>query len=115
MLEWNVYVEDINGKRMCTHNIFDHYRFRSDCKKAAKKYGKDREQFEETVRRDLMYYYWSKCEWEIVLSPWVGNRESFREEKIDVYDQVKLNWDIFIDWLWNNRKELLKDEDKDED
>ena len=42
MLEWNVYVEDINGKRMCTHNIFDHYGFRNDCKKTAKKYGKDR-------------------------------------------------------------------------
>jgi hypothetical protein len=33
---------------------------------------------------------------------------NFRDEKIDVYDQVRLNWDVFIDWLWENRKELKK-------
>jgi len=26
--------------------------------------------------------------------------------KIDVYEQVMNNWDVFIDYLWNNRKEL---------
>ena len=24
-------------------------------------------------------------------------------EKVDIYDQVLLNWDIFIEYLWNHR------------
>ena len=28
------------------------------------------------------------------------------ERKIDVYDQVMANWAVFIDYLWENRKEL---------
>ena len=28
------------------------------------------------------------------------------EKKIDVYDQIMNNWEIFIDYLWEHRKEL---------
>ena len=31
--------------------------------------------------------------------------------KIDVYDQIKLNWDLFVDYVWNERKNI-KYEDK---
>ena len=75
------------------------------CKEYAKKYGNDKAAFEEKVRRSLMYYYWSKCEWEIVLSHWPSSAR-FNDRKIDVYDQVMLNWGVFMDYLWNNRKEL---------
>ena len=30
----------------------------------------------------------------------------YHDKKIDVYDQVINNWDIFIDYLWDHRKEL---------
>lgn len=45
-----------------------------------------------------MYYFWSKTEWEVIVSPWVGKGG---DEKIDVYDQLKLNWDKFVDYVWS--------------
>ena len=55
-----------------------------------------------------MYYYWSKCEWEIILSAW-PSRKDFNEEKIDVFDQINLNWDRFADYVWENRKDIKKE------
>lgn len=113
MLQWNVYIGDFNSGRIEPHNIFDHRRFVEDCKKAAKKYsGKedpeaDFKEFSESVRKDLRYYYWSKCEWEIILTGWPPS-DRFKSEKIDVYDQIMMNWDVFIRYLWDNRKELKK-------
>ena len=101
-LVWNVFVGDFNGKRIERYNIFRHGSFYADVKKYAKKYKDDREKFEEEIKRSLMYYYWSKCEWEIILSGW-PNKEGFHEEKIDVYDQVMMNWEVFINYLWENR------------
>lgn len=107
MLTWNVYISEFNDNRIETYNVFDHYSFMEDCRKNAKKCADNKEAFAEKVRRDLMYYFWSKCEWEIILSHWPP-REDAREEKIDVYDQVMLNWNVFIDYLWENRKELTR-------
>ena len=109
MLTWNVYVENVNGRKIVEHNIFNHYYFLDGCIKAAKKFKNDREKFEEAVKTELMYYYWSKCEWEIVITSW-PERQNFEDVKIDVYDQVMMNWDIFIDWLWDHKKELKHEE-----
>ena len=106
-LVWNTYVEEFNAKRMEVHNVFEHYGVMEDLRKAAKKYKDDKDAFAEQLRRTLMYHYWSKCEWEIILSPW-PERKDFREEKIDVFDQVQLNWDVFLDYVWEHRKELEK-------
>jgi len=105
MLTWNVFIEDFNKKRIEVHNVFEHGRFLEDCKRALKKHGNNREQFAKEIRSDLMYYYCSKCEWEIVLTSW-PQRKYFEDKKIDVYEQVMLNWQRFIDYVWNNRAEL---------
>lgn len=107
MLTWNVYVSNWNGKKIETHNIFEHTGLMEDLLKAARKYKDDRDSFTESARTSLMYYYWSKCEWEIILSHWPPRKDA-REEKIDVWDQINLNWDHFMDYLWENRKELTK-------
>lgn len=107
MLEWNVYVGDFNSSVIEVYNIFDHWSFYNDCLKNKKKNGKDREAFFEEMRKDLMYYYWSKCEWEIILQHW-PTREDFHDLKIDVYDQVRLNWDAFTDYVWAHLGELKK-------
>lgn len=113
MLEWNVYVENFNGRKMETFNVFDHGRFLDDCRKNAKKHSKDYDAFCEQLRKDLMYYFWSKCEWEVILGPWI-RREACEEIKIDVYDQVKLNWDIFCNYVWEHAVELRRREKKNE-
>lgn len=105
MLTWNVYVGNFNKGEIEVYNIFEHISFVEDCRKAAKKYAKDRELFEKEVRTSLNYYFWSKCEWEIIIEHWPPS-DRCRDEKIDVADQVKLNWGIFMDYLWAHRKEL---------
>lgn len=48
-----------------------------------------------------MYWFWSKCEYEIVISPWVGRNKEEAEVKIDIHDQVMLNFDRFVDYCWS--------------
>ena len=99
-MQWYVYVENFNRKKMEKYNIFEHASFMEDVRKAYKKHRDNFEEFSIEIKRSLRYYFWSKCEWEIVLSPW-PEREGFREEKIDVYDQVMLNADVFFKYVWD--------------
>ena len=102
-LEWYVWVGNFNKKQIERYNVFNHFRFYEDLQKHYRKI-KDRDQFLEAVRKDLMYYYWSKAEWEVVIRRWIQKDEG--EIKIDVYEQVMMNWDRFSEYLWENRKEL---------
>lgn len=105
MLKWNVYVEKFNRREIAEYNIFNHGYFLEDCRQAAKKHRDNKDDFEEAVRRSLMYYFWSKCEWEIILSDWPPSGK-FDDKKVSVYDQVMLNWEIFINYLWENKGAL---------
>lgn len=85
--------------------------------------------FEEKVKGTFFYYYGSKCEWEIVLTSWppyveaeeldrlVKEKDEHIEKygyfyrtnlnldigaKVDVFDQVSINWSNFMIYLWNN-------------
>lgn len=104
-LEWNVIWYDINGRKLTTYNIFKHSKFLEYIKKDAKEdYGKDLpdyEKFKERVRRELQYYFWGKCEYELVISTWPPN-ENVPGKKIDVYAQVMMNFDIFYNYLYTN-------------
>lgn len=113
-LEWNVYVSDFNRGKIVTHNVFAHGRLMVDLKKAARKYkNSERDKFEEQMRRDLMYYYWSKCEWEIIIDHW-PHSGSRKDIKVDVWDQINLNWGIFCDYVWAHIAELRRKEKKDD-
>lgn len=112
-LEWDVYVGDFNSRTIKQYNIFRHWSFTWDIERGLREIekdkdlpdGKKKEAFEECVMRNLRYYFWSKCEWEVIISHWPPS-ETFRKEKVDVYDQVMLNWDKFIDYVWENRGQL---------
>lgn len=107
MLEWKVYYHDFNKDEVETHNVFDHYRFHKDLCSLVKKH-KIKEGFEEELRRTMKYYYWSKAEWEVLVYPWVGRKDS-KPIKIDVYDQVANNWNVFVDYIWENRDMISED------
>lgn len=99
-LIWNVYVGDFNGKCIEKYNIFDLPSFKKDVVKAYQEYSNNFSEFSDKVKRALMYYFWSKCEWEVILTGWPPD-PNYHDEKIDVYDQVCLNWDTFIVYVWN--------------
>lgn len=105
MLEWNVYIENFNGREIVTYNVFSHPMF-SGIKKQLKK-NKDItfEEFEKIVKKELTYHFWSKCEWEIILSAWPPS-DIFIDKKVSVYDQIMLNWNRFISYAWENKNKL---------
>lgn len=112
-LEWNVYIGNFNSGRIELHNVFEHGSLLIELGKDARKYKDNKEAFIDRLKTEMMYYYWSKCEWEVVVSHWPPSKFSdrFRDKKIDVFDQVNANWDKFAEYVWENRKELSKIKD----
>ena len=77
------------------------------------------EEFKNDLKIALQSAYWSKCEYEICLTDLfqvieAAQLEKMKEKrrfypvdvvgskKIDVYEQVMLNWDLFVEYVWNN-------------
>ena len=113
MLEWYAYYHEWNGNKIKPFNVFDHGRFYDDCKKNARKNIHSFINFCEQLKRDAMYYFWSKAEWEIVLTPWIKRMDSTDVDvKIDVFDQLNLNWDAFCKYVWDHGAELRRREKK---
>ena len=101
-MEWNVFIYNSNKRKIESFNIFDHRKFNEDVQKSLKKF-KDKNEFIKILKSDLMYYFWSKYEWEIILAPWCGKNIEEDAIKIDVYEQVMNNWNIFVDYVWSNK------------
>ena len=99
-MEWNVFYYDINCQKMSTFNIFDHGRFREDVSKDVQECS-TKEEFEGRLKTDLIYYFWCKSEWEIIISPWIGDKDA--GVKIDVYTQVVNNWNAFLSYVWQSK------------
>ena len=130
-LEWNVYRHSVNSKKIEQFNIFEHGRFLEDVKKDLKKC-ETKEEFADKLRGNLAYYYWGKCEWEVVISSFPVRikkeelerlNDTFKKDseryghepysmwacpdvdmKVDIYEQVRLNWDIFVDYVWSHKR-----------
>lgn len=130
-LEWYVYRENWNRRKIEVFNIFERSRFYEDVKKALKNFD-SKEDFAEEVKKSLMWCYWCKSEHEIIITTWVPhitvseldrlnserekalkeyNREPYRlyvnpeiGEKVDIYSQVMLNWNVFVDYLWSHKR-----------
>ena len=166
MLEWNVYKEDINAHKIETYNVFNHggflrslaFMFQRVKKyandfleflkdgdlskplsvKDTKKFNKQMEIYkDEVLRRECSYYFWSKCEYEVILTSWpsymkVEDIDKLKQEveehdskynwkqlkinvplevaeKIDIYDQLRLNWEVFKNYVFEHEKEIKKE------
>lgn len=102
-LEWNVFYHNFNLKKIEKYNIFDHASFRRDVLEYLKTHKDNIKDFETAVKSSLMYFFWAKAEWEILICPWVGGDREKEAKKIDVYEQVMNNWKPFVDYLWQKR------------
>lgn len=98
-LEWNVFVHDINKRQMKIFNVFNHGRYRQEIIELLNRRDDyTLEEFKEKVKSSTMYYYWCKCELEILIAPWVGDFDK-ESVKIDVYKQLEINWNHYIKYL----------------
>lgn len=128
MLSWKVFKEDANCKDVVIYDIFENGRWQEEIAELMHT-SKDKQDFAEKFRSKLMYQYWSRCEYEIVLTSWPPYVETNEVErlsqelakrelefgrpyhqnvnlrvarKIDIFDQLLLNWDQFITYVWEN-------------
>lgn len=97
---WRIIYSDFPSNRIECENIFDCTGFKKDCDSAYKKNKDNFDGFATEVKRSLFYYFNSKCEWEICICS-LFDAEGLESEKVDVYDQVMLNWDVFIKYVWD--------------
>lgn len=99
-MEWMVYYFDCNRQEMAAYNALAR---EADIKKLLKK-SATKAEFAEELRKEMMYRYWSKAEWEIIISPWCGGNAEESAQKIDVYDQLRMNWDKVVDYCWSFKR-----------
>lgn len=130
-LKWNVFLWDINRKEIKEWNIFNHGRFGKDMALCLRDC-RDKDEFKTELRRDVMYYFGFKVEYETFITepfPYVTKKEIDRlveedvrhcahvnlehGDKIDVYRQIMMNYNHFIDYLWSNREEILKEDENE--
>lgn len=97
-MEWNVFYYNINSRKITPYNIFQHGGFSKMVEKHFA-YSENKEEFSEELKSSLAYFFWCKSEYEIVVSPWCGGTTK-EAIKVDIYKQVMMNWDRFVDYVW---------------
>lgn len=100
-MEWNVFYHNVNSQKIETLNIFKHRSF-TECVNKHLKECKTKDEFAEKLKSELHYYFWCKAEYEVIISPWCGGRDT-KDIKVDIYTQVKNNWPIFLDYVWKSK------------
>ena len=103
-MEWYVLNYNFNLKKIEPINIFNYGNLLEEIKEIYKEYierKEDIEFFENKINSQLLYYFWSKREYEISVGD-LFEKDLEKYEKIDVYYQVKMNFKVFIEYLLNN-------------
>ena len=96
-MEWYVYRHDTNKGTIYEYNalqpmIIEEIRERMEITTTLS-------DFKEILEKVLRYYYWGKCEHEVIIKEWTGKPS---EVKIDIFDQLRLNWEVFCLYVWNS-------------
>lgn len=98
MKQFNVIIYDINREKFEPYNVMNFF---------VNEYNKDKEnlktfdEFKKFVESKSKWRFWSRCEYEIILSDWPP---SGVEEKWDIYRQIMMNIDIVTEILMENVK-----------
>lgn len=98
---FNVLIWDINNDELIHYDIIPYLlRQYNKTKKmdSYKETPESRDEFREFVKNEARYQWWSRCEYEILVSDWPKHG---KEIKIDVYDQVLMNLNIITDIIIN--------------
>lgn len=129
MLSWKVLFEDFNSHKIIDYDIFKGGYWERTARELKTEFP-DRKEWEDHFRTKLMSMYWARAEYEVVITSWppfieVNENQKLQDEvierekiwgskpyrinitptvarKIDIFEQLNMNWDIFIDYVWRN-------------
>lgn len=108
MLTWKVKIFDINKQVIVDYDVLKHY---EDFIKKLKKKCANREEFSEALQREFIYRFWSKSEYElivsidvdrVILSPWCGCRDTEKASMLMPHDNM-FNWLAFANYHLGKR------------
>lgn len=114
-LSWKVKVFDCNAQKIKDYDILKgHYK---DFIKKLKKKCATKEEFSEAMNREMMWMFWGRCEWELILElddddliwliPLVGCREP-EETSIEVGADNTFDWLGFLKTKNLNSRDQVK-------
>ena len=134
-LVWYVYRFSHSENTVKPFNVFEHGSLMESIQKWWKK-PLSKEEFAKKLRGELFYYYCSRCEHEIIMTHFpahitpkeldrlIAERNKFIAEngkapfshtvdleyevKVDVYVQVMMNWEHFLEYVWGERTQSNK-------
>ena len=94
---YNVWIWDFNHDSLEPYDVVP--RFVESIKQyiKPKNLPKTKEALDKILESDARYYFWSKCEYEMIIHGWPKQNNN---QKVDVYKQLRLNWHIFLDFFW---------------
>lgn len=88
MNKFNVIIYDFNSRKMVPYDIIP-YLVR--CYDESNDKPSTFEELKDFIIKESKYQWWSRCEYEIILSDWPNDKD---REKWDVYKQITMNIDI---------------------
>lgn len=107
MRSFNVIIGDVNKREFIPYDVIPYLIRCYDTMKSRKP--RTYEEFKEFIKKESMYQWWSRCEYEVVLQDWPCGRY---QKKIDVHQQVMMNIDIITDILIREIKQRKKEKKK---
>ena len=105
--EWNVFRVNNTKNKVEIFNVFDHFAFFERIIHHLRNYD-TKEAFSDEMKSLVNYYFAWKYEYEICITSLFSHKEE-TEEKVDVRHQLLMNWDKFIDYLWENKEKIIND------
>lgn len=95
-IPFKVIVDNVNTKQFEFYDVMPYF---IRCYEETKDRPKTYEEFKSFIERWSIYMYWSRCQYELVLKPWVGHN---KEKKVDVHWQLMHNLDLVTSILMLN-------------
>lgn len=68
------------------------------------------ETFKEWLKGELMYYYWSKAEHEVIIADLFDNKDEAKWAKHDIWWQLEPNLDVICKYIINEMKIVFEEE-----
>ena len=95
---FNVIVQDFNRREFVAYDVIPYFKNAWDTMKRSKVRSKelptDLKGLKEWIKSQSRYHFWSRCEYEVVLSGWPNQDD---KRKIDVHEQIMMNLDLVTD------------------
>lgn len=95
-LSWKVLNHDFNNDKITSYDIFWNGSAEDIARRIKSRKLYDYETFKESMRTYFMHDFWSRSEYEIMVS---GLHTRVEPEKIDVWYQIEMNFDLILEYI----------------